>query len=444
MRPLALTALLLLLLAPPAPAHSANPDQGRVVRVLHNPPGDAPILGPRYAPVTIEFFFQLEDYNARRLYPLLIELARRHPLRLRIVYRPVVIRVDRYGANTMAMEAFRQGRFHPFLEKYYDTRSRHRSQLEDLAKEVGIDVARYETAMRTREHEPALFGNAARASRFNLDNPKASLLINGQPVPRVRNDLDTLETYYDTAYQRAAELLAQGYPVGELYDAILRQRAAAEKVPRVPIGAIDGRVQRRPKRNGIPLSGPLDYDGPHSRGPSRAPVVIVSFCRFTSRHCANQLREITTAMSAFDGEIRHVFKPHYDPEEDPHERRVHLAAECAADQGAFWEFVGLAYGYGARLRSDEGKLKEAFASLDLDNRQFEACLADERHAGRVDAQLAEASRVGVKHSPSTVIGGRIYIGRPQLSHLIRLLELELAPGVLGGWLDRPGDRPDRR
>lgn len=442
---LAITAALALALLPASGAAEPDGDDGRVVRVIHNPPGDAPILGPRHAPVTIEFFFQLDDYNAQRLYPLLVQLARRHPLRLRLVYRPVVIRVDRYGANTMAMEAFRQGRFHEFLDKYYESRNRRRSHLAEIAKDVGIDYQRYTESLRKLTHQSALAANAARASRFKLTNPKASLLINGQPIPGVRKDLETLETYYDTAYQQARELLDLGYPLGELYDRILRRRAAEEKVPRVPIGAIDGRVPRRPKKNGIPLAGTLDYDGPHSRGATAAPVVIVSFCRFASRHCGNQFNEITTAMAAFEGEVRHVFKPLYDPEKDPHERRAHLAAECAADQGAFWEFVALVYGYQSQLRSgDDSVLKRAFGGLDLDDRQFEACLADERHAARVDAQLAEAARVGVRYSPSTIIGGRIYIGRPQLSHLIRLLELELAPGLLGGWLDGPGDITDGR
>lgn len=433
---LAIAAALVLALLP-----SRAEAEGRVVRVFHNPPGDAPILGPRYAPVTIELFFQLEDYNARRLYPLLIQLARRHPLRLRLVYRPVS-HVGRHGAGTMAMEAFRQGRFHEFLAAYYDSRSRRRSDLEAIAEEVGIDVQRYAESLQDLTHQAALAANAARAKRFKLENPKAALLVNGRAIPRVRTDLDTLETYYDTAYEEASEILDLGCPVSELYPRILARRAASQNVPRVPIGAVDGNRSRRPRKNGAPLAGRLDYGGPHSRGSSAASVVIVSFCQFTSRNCASQFSEITTAMSAFEGQIRHVFKPLYDPEKDPHERRVHLAAECAADQGAFWAFLSLAYGYQSQLRrGDDSVLKRAFAALYLDDRRFEACLADERHGARVDAQLAEAARVGVEYSPSTVIGGRIYIGLPQLQHLIQLCELELAPGLLGGWLDRPtGDR----
>ena len=130
-----------------------------------------------------------------------------------------------------------------------------------------------------------------------------------------------------------------------------------------------------------------------------------------------------------------MFKPLYDPIEDPYERRVHMAAECAADQGAFWEYLEQALNYNTRLRSDESKIRQAFSNLGLDDDQFRSCLDSERHTDKVAAQLVEAVRVGVNHTPSTVVGGRIYIGKPTLSNLMKLVELELAPGMLGSWLE---------
>ena len=251
MYPVSRTALLFaalaLALAPTASAddsvdESDGDGDGRVVRVIHNPPGDAPILGPRYAAVTIELFIQVEDYQAARVHRGLLALAKRHPLRLRIVYRPLQIRVDHVGANTLAVEAFRQGLFHEFLAAFYKSSSPRRGELEKVAGEIGLDWKAFKTARQRGTHDSALRANEARARRFGLSNPRAAILVNGEPVGRPRGDVDTLEILYDTAYARAKLILAAGYPVSELYGRLLRERTAGAKVPRIPIGAIDGRV----------------------------------------------------------------------------------------------------------------------------------------------------------------------------------------------------------
>ena len=432
---LPLIAALFAIALPPALADETE-DNGRVVVVLHNPPGDAPILGPRHAAVTIEFFFNLNHSDASRLHPKLVELARRHPLRLRIVYRPSG--VSPYQSNALAIEAARRGLFHEYIAEFFKRGRPRRAGLEKLANDIGLDWKRFQAVWARNGHKQALDANLARASRFRIDSPRASLLINGEPIPRPRNDLDNLETLYDTAYMRARQILDVGYPVSELYGRILSKRMAEERIPRIPVGRVDGHNSRKPKKNAVPLTGRLDYKGPHTDGNSAAPVVIASFCRFASSHCAEQLRAIDRAMAAFSGKVRHVFKPLYDAGETPVERKIHLAAECAADQGAFWEYLRLAYVYAQQLRTDESKIRRAFTQLKLDDAQFDKCLSDERHGDRIDSQLSEAARVGVAHTPSVVIGGRIYIGRPQASNLMRLIELQLAPGMLGTWLENAG------
>jgi protein-disulfide isomerase len=423
-------------LSAPAPSKAdSDGTAGRVVRVIHNPPGEAPILGPRYAAVTIELFFMLEDYRAGNAHAALVQLARRHPLRMRLVYRPLIRPTDRLGANTLAMEAHRQGRFHELVAAFYKDGRPRRSELEKVAEEAGVNWDRYVEARQRHTHDEALRANDARASRFKLNSATASLLVNGEPINQAPTDIEQLEMLYDTAYARAREILDHGYPISELYGRLLRQRVVDAQVPRIPVGQVDGPVRRRPKKNALPVTGRVDYSGPHTIGPADAPVVIVSFCRFASRNCLEQFREVGKTMAAFEGQVRHVLKPLYDPIDDPHERRIHLAAECAADQGAFWEYLSVAYNYNTQLRSDESKIHRAFAALDLDDEAFLECLDSERHAERVDAQVAEAQSSGIEHTPSTIIGGRIYIGRPSSANLMRLVELELAPGMLGSWLE---------
>jgi protein-disulfide isomerase len=417
-------------------APAAAERQGEVARLLHNPPGEAPILGPRYAPVTIELFIDLESSSSRRVYRDIHELARRHPIRLRTVFWITRAGGQASRRNETAIEAFAQGKFHRFLGAYFGDAFHHPSeaQLEGILEEAGIDRTGLEAAIASSRHVAAIRAGYTRARRFGVHGIP-SAMINGEPVPRVPGSLSAWEELYDSAYAEASELLAEGYPVAEIYPRLLRRRAAGRSVPHIEIRNLDG---RRPaalsrEKNGYPLRGAIDYAGPHTRWATDAPVVIATFCRLGRRECLKLHETLAELEAAFEGEIRHVFKPLYDSEETPRAHPLHLAAECAAEQGQFWPV------WEQILRRspvrDPGDALERIKPILDDLERFERCLAEERVAPALAAEVAASRRAGVLATPATVIGSRIYYGEMSFEDLVALVELELAPGLLGRWLD---------
>jgi len=140
-------------------AHADNPSleprQQNVV-VQHKAIGDKPIIGPRFAPVTVDFFIRLEDtYYIKNIYRRLKQLAKRHPTRMRIVFRPMPQSQYSYWYYAeAALEAYAQDKFFEFVEAVYRQRRRpNRKQLSDVARSIGIDVDRFEKALETRRHK---------------------------------------------------------------------------------------------------------------------------------------------------------------------------------------------------------------------------------------------------------------------------------------------------
>lgn len=79
------------------------------------------------------------------------------------------------------------------------------------------------------------------------------------------------------------------------------------------------------------------------------------------------------------------------------------AAEAAGAQGAFWAMHDRLLQPPLALEDDD--LLRYAAELGLDTEKFAANLASRRHAGAVEADLAQASEVNATTTPTLVVNG---------------------------------------
>jgi protein-disulfide isomerase len=89
------------------------------------------------------------------------------------------------------------------------------------------------------------------------------------------------------------------------------------------------------------------------------------------------------------------------------------ASECAADQGAFWEyhdrlFEGLEGRNQGRFNFEN--LKMFAAELDLRTEEFNACLDSRKYEAAVKSQSITASSLGFRSTPSFLINGKPVFG----------------------------------
>ena len=89
------------------------------------------------------------------------------------------------------------------------------------------------------------------------------------------------------------------------------------------------------------------------------------------------------------------------------------AAECAADQGKFWEYHDLLFdkqnGENVGTFTKENLLSYA-KELGLDMAKFEPCLKNDETLQRVVADTNEGRQVGVTGTPTFFINGKPLVG----------------------------------
>lgn len=113
----------------------------------------------------------------------------------------------------------------------------------------------------------------------------------------------------------------------------------------------------------------------------------------------------------------------------PESQSAAEAAECAADQDAFWEYHDLLF------ESQSGENRGAFSNdnlkafaeqLDLETGQFNECLDSGKFATLVQNETTAARQLGVQSTPAFVINGQAVIGAQPFDVFQQVIEQELA------------------
>lgn len=106
------------------------------------------------------------------------------------------------------------------------------------------------------------------------------------------------------------------------------------------------------------------------------------------------------------------------------------AAECADDQGKFWEMHDkifmeqdkLGQGTVTYAASD---LKKWASQIGLNASQFNQCLDSGKYKSEVEKDLADGSASGISGTPSFVINGRLMVGAQPFSAFKAVIDEEL-------------------
>ena len=136
-----------------------------------------------------------------------------------------------------------------------------------------------------------------------------------------------------------------------------------------------------------------------SRGSERAPLVLIEFIDYRDPYCTQADQQILRWLEESHlarGEVRHVvmdFPIHRGGEDSAR------SAQCAHRQSRFWEFR-------RRLLAHGGVVPRALDDSDrvgLDRQELERCMSSEDVARAVEADGAEARRLGLPGVPSFVL-----------------------------------------
>jgi protein-disulfide isomerase len=141
------------------------------------------------------------------------------------------------------------------------------------------------------------------------------------------------------------------------------------------------------------------------KGDPKAPVTIVEFsdyqCPFCRRFHQQTLPQIEEEYIN-KGKVRYVFR---DYPLDFHKLAVPAAhaANCAGEQGKYWEFNDFLFENPDKLDT-ANTLSFAKGVEGLDYEQFEKCVNEKKFEAKINKDLEDGRKYGVKGTPSFFVG----------------------------------------
>ena len=152
-----------------------------------------------------------------------------------------------------------------------------------------------------------------------------------------------------------------------------------------------------------------DLRGRPSLGPEDAPVTIVEFTDYECPFCGRHFREtLPQLLGEYEGTIKYVVLNFPISSIHPFAQQAAEAAECAHDQGQFWEHHDVLFQNQAAL--DIRSLKTYAQGIGLEAEQFDTCLDSGAKADLVLADFDDGVSYGVTGTPAFFINGQILVG----------------------------------
>jgi protein-disulfide isomerase len=170
------------------------------------------------------------------------------------------------------------------------------------------------------------------------------------------------------------------------------------------------------------------YDVPEAGNPSLgnpdAPITLIEFSDYECPYCKRWYKEVFHQVRKdYPDQVRIVFRDFPLSSIHPDAIAAAEAANCANEQGSYWEYHDLLFS-GDEL-NDAVYLKYA-GDLGLDVDKFKECLDSDRQLKEVMDDYNYASGLGVRSTPTFFLNGLPLVGAQPYEVFKQVIDQELA------------------
>ncbi len=151
-------------------------------------------------------------------------------------------------------------------------------------------------------------------------------------------------------------------------------------------------------------------------GSDSAPVEVTEYSDFECPFCADfaavQMPVVREQLIA-TGKVRWRYRDFPLPSH-AYSRYAALAAQCAGEQGKFWEMhdqLFFKHQWAQAGKNPAGLFRGFARTAGLDVDKYNACVDGQRYAARIQASQQEGEALGVNGTPTFFVNGRRYQGR---------------------------------
>ncbi len=397
---------------------SNTPNSGAaMVDAERIPVGNSPSLGPANALVTIVEFSDFQCPFCTRVEETLRQIRTQYGNDVRIVWKnaPLPFHNNAGPAAEAAQEAFAQGgnakfwQMHDLL--YQNQQNLDTATLERLAQQVGLNMARFRTAMTNHTHQAAVERDKTLAQAVGAQGTP-NFFINGTQVTGAQ-PFDRFKTIIDQVLARARTI----QPRNRVY-----ANMVADPVP--------GAEPARPSQPDQPApSEPdpaqvlrVDVGNSPVQGPNTALVTVVIFSDFQCPFCSRVNPTMEALRTRYGQDIRIVWKNEPLPFHDKARPAAELAMEAFAQRGnaGFWQMHGILFEHQTAL--ERTNLDQYAQQAGLNMARYNAAMTAHTHIAAIDADHAQAQRLEANGTPHFFINGRRLVGAQPVEAFTRLID----------------------
>lgn len=204
--------------------------------------------------------------------------------------------------------------------------------------------------------------------------------LNAQPSP-TREDLNALQKQINDLKDSQKTLQKELQEI----KALLQGRAAQPNLP--------------------PPNLTVSFDNLRFKGNKEAKIALIEFsdyqCPFCARFFTETLPQIEKEYISA-GKLKYVIRDFPLEAIHPHAFKAHEAANCAGEQGKYWEMHDRLFQNQNLLGAAE--LPKHAQAIGLETAEFEACLRSGKQAAEIRKDLADGQNAGVHGTPTFFLG----------------------------------------
>jgi protein-disulfide isomerase len=386
--------------------------------------GESPVKGPKDAKVTVVLWSDFECTRCAQFESEVLDtVAASWPKDVRIVwkFRPIPDHPGAMLASEAALAAGQEGKFWQMRDVLFSNPSFERATLEAHAAKLGLDLARFRSALDERNFSAQVAEDLDLSERIAIRN-LPTLFVNGRRLeyggggrgqPSAVLSAETLRASIQEALTEADQRLKQGVAREQLYASLIAGGLEdlgprLSELPPLPQGVYQ-----------------VDVGDSPVRGPKDAPITIVTFSDFQCPYCTRLEKTLARVREHYGDRVRIVWKDAPGTEYHKEAMGAHEAARAAGEQGRFWEMHDLIF---SRPYVLHRAMFEKYATeLGLDLEKFRAAL----DGGKFQAAIREEIEYGVSiagpsGTPTVFVNGRLMPGAFPFESFRQVIDEELA------------------
>lgn len=148
----------------------------------------------------------------------------------------------------------------------------------------------------------------------------------------------------------------------------------------------------------------------HIRGDANAKVTMIEYSDFECPFCGRFVPTLDKILADYKGKVRLVYR--YFPLRSIHPlaEKGAEAAECASQQGKFWEMHDKLFELNVAGTFTLDNIKKAATDLKLNTSKFNDCLDNGKTAAAVEADYQDGIAGGVAGTPGTFVNSQYVAG----------------------------------